>query len=106
MRRAAKADTTSPEIVKALRSAGITVEPRLARVGGGVPDLLAGFRGHNVLLEVKTGIRDCDRKLTQDETSWHETWGGQVAVVSTADEAIDEVLRAAGLLALAGRDKA
>ena len=92
MRRAAKTDLSQSEIVKKLRSCGVSVEPRVATVGHGVPDLLCGFLGRNVLLEVKTGERECDRKLTNDERGWHENWSGQVAVVSNFDEAMEAVL--------------
>ena len=92
MRRAAKTDFSQSEIVKKLRSCGVSVEPRMATVGHGVPDLLCGFQGRNVLLEVKTGERDCDRRLTNYERGWHDNWSGQVAIVSTFDEAMDAVL--------------
>jgi hypothetical protein len=94
VRRAAKADTSQLEIVKKLRQCGVTVEPRISRVGQGVPDLLCGYRGRNILLEIKTGARDCDRRLTQDEQGWHESWSGQVAVVSDWEEAMDRILEA------------
>lgn len=95
MRRAAKVDNTQPAITKALRDAGMTVQP-LHVVGKGCPDLIVGWRGkHNVLLEVKTGDRECDRKLTQMETDWHAAWNGQVAIVSTPEEAVLAVMEAA-----------
>jgi hypothetical protein len=94
VRRAAKSDTAQLEIVRKLRSCGVTVDPRISRVGQGVPDLLCGFRGRNILLEVKTGARDCDRKLTQDEQDWHASWAGQVAVVSDWEEAMRHILEA------------
>lgn len=89
MRRAAHVDSSQAEIVKALRAAGMQVQS-LASVGAGVPDLLVGWRGRNYLLECKT--ERCDggrgRGLTAAEQQWHETWPGQVAVVSTPDEAV------------------
>lgn len=91
MRRAARVDNTQADIVKALRMAAMTVQP-LHTIGKGVPDLLVGWRGRNVLLELKTG----NARLTADETGWHEKWAGQVATVSTPDDAVDAVLRACG----------
>lgn len=88
MRRAARVDTASADIERALKQIGASVEPKLSRIGQGVPDLLVGWRGRNVLLEVKTGTG----KLTTDETQWSEKWAGQYAVVRTPDEAIDAVL--------------
>ena len=95
MRRAAKVDLSQREIVKTLRGMGASVEPRLARVGEGVPDLLVGWRGVNILLETKTGDRPCDRKLSSDEQRWHDSWAGSVAIVSTPEEAYMAVLAAA-----------
>jgi hypothetical protein len=95
MRRAARTDSNHQEIVKMLRQCAISVQP-LHTVGGGVPDLLCGFRGVNVLLEVKDGAKPPSaRALTADEDKWHAKWSGQVAIVSTPDEAVEAVLGAA-----------
>ena len=98
MRRAARTDANQAAIVRALESLGCTVQS-LAAVGGGVPDLLIGWRGLNLLLEVKDGGKPpSERKLTPDQVRWHRDWRGQVAVVETVDDAIQAVLRAnAGL---------
>ena len=88
MRRAAKVDRNQAEIVAALRSAGVTVQP-LHTVGDGCPDLLCGFRRHNFLLECKmpgTG------KLTPDQIEWHGGWKGQVIVVEDAEAALAVVM--------------
>ena len=53
-RAAGKVDANQAQIVKKLRDCAVKVEI-LSDVGKGVPDLLAGFRGVNVLLEVKDG---------------------------------------------------
>lgn len=88
MRRAAKIDANQPDIVASLRKAGVSVQP-LHTVGGGVPDLLCGFRGNNALLEVKDGSKPPSaRKLTGDQEQWHAAWNGQVAVVKDVDEAL------------------
>ena len=64
MRRAARADSNQAEIVDALRKVGASVQP-IHTVGGGVPDLLVGFRGQNYLFEVKDGEKaPSDRRLT------------------------------------------
>ena len=91
MRRAARIDANQPSIVEALRVIGATVEP-IYMVGGGVPDLLVGYRGVNWLIEVKDGDKPPSRRrLTPDEQAWHDDWRGQVAVVNDAQEAIDVV---------------
>lgn len=80
-------DANQPEIVKALRSAGASVQS-LADLGKGVPDLLVGFRGQNWLMEVKDWQQPPSRRrLTPDEKKWHDSWTGQKCVVETASEA-------------------
>ncbi len=87
MRRAARVDKVQKEIVDGLRRLGCEVQT-LAPVGGGVPDLLVGWRGQNFLLECKTpGIG----RLTQDQERWHKRWQGQVAVVTSLTAALEEV---------------
>lgn len=88
MRRAAKVDANQSDIIDALRKAGCTVQP-LHAVGQGVPDLLCGYRGQNVLLEVKDGTKPpSKRRRTDAQVIWHDAWRGQVAVVSSVDEAL------------------
>ena len=89
MRRAAKVDANQREIVAALRAVGATVQP-LHSVGQGCPDLLAGYRNVNLLLEVKDGAKPPSaRKLTRDQSDWHAGWKGQACIV----ESVDDVLR-------------
>ncbi len=84
-----KVDRNQPEIVKALRSMGATVEC-LHAVGKGCPDLLVGYRGINLLMEVKDGEKVASaRKLTLDQEKWHNRWQGQRAVVKNISEAAD-----------------
>lgn len=95
MRRyAAQIDDNQPEIVKALRAAGASVEP-LHAVGGGVPDLLVGYRGVNYLLEVKNPMKSpAQQALTKKQKEWHPKWRGQLCVVRTVGEAL-RAIRAA-----------
>lgn len=95
MRRAANLDSNHRDIVLALRQIGATVQS-LASCGGGVPDLLVGYHGVNVTLEVKDGNKPPSaRTLTQAEQDWHATWGGQVAIVYNPDQAQRLVIEAA-----------
>ena len=87
MRRAARLDGNHKEVVDALTKIGATVQS-LASMHGGVPDLLEGYHGKNVLLEVKDGnLPPSARTLTLDELQWQERWGGQVKTVGSAEEA-------------------
>lgn len=91
MRQVARIDANQPEIVKALRQIGATVE-LLHRVGKGCPDLLVGYRGKNWLLEIKDGNKPpSERTLTPDQVTWHQTWQGTVQVVKSVDEALGTV---------------
>ncbi len=89
MRRAARIDANHRAIVEALTRIGVSVQP-LHTVGGGVPDLLCGYRGRTLLFEVKDGSkRPSARKLTPDQVEWAEWWRGDpVLVVTSVDEAI------------------
>lgn len=97
MRRAAKIDENQNEIVKALRAVGASVQT-LAAVGKGVPDLLVGYQGKTILIEVKDGKKPpSERRLTEDQIKWHGSWnGGPVAIVTDVEGA----WRAVGLLRL------
>jgi hypothetical protein len=72
-------DSNQIEIVSALRQAGATVAI-LSNVGGGIPDLLVGWRGINLLLEVKN-LDGRGKRLTPAESEFMDTWRGQVAIV-------------------------
>lgn len=90
--RAAKVDVNQVQIVSALKKAGIAVKS-LAAVGQGFPDLIAGFRGVNVLLEIKRPERPGRR--TPDQVTFLASWPGLVKVVTSPDEAIRVVVDAA-----------
>lgn len=92
MRRNGRVDGNHPEIVKALRQAGMSVAIT-SGLGGGFPDLVVGWRGVNVLLEVKDGTKPPSaRALTADEKDWHAKWGGQISVVESPQGAVDAVI--------------
>jgi hypothetical protein len=89
MRHAARIDANQEQIVSALRAMGATV--RVVTQGNGLPDLLVGFRGVTILMEVKDGQKvPSARKLTPAEQKFFDEWrGGIVAIVNSVDEAID-----------------
>jgi len=88
MFRAARADENQKTIVEHLRKHHMEVQ-HLHSVGKGCPDLLVGYKGVNVLLEVK---RDKTKKLTPDQVIWHHNWRGQVATVATSEEAYNVIM--------------
>lgn len=87
MRRAAKVDDNQADIVAALRYVGCSVTS-LASVGRGFPDIIVGYDGKNYLMEIKDGNKPpSKRRLTPDEQAWQEAWRGQVAVVTSVEDA-------------------
>jgi hypothetical protein len=87
-----RVDVNQHAIVAALRSAGASVAI-LASLGGGIPDLLVGWRGVNFLLEVKA---DSKCRLTPDEARFHDTWRGQAAVICSIDDALHALFMIGG----------
>lgn len=88
MTRARRVDDNQAAVVAALRQVGASVQI-LSAVGQGCPDILAGYRGVNVLLEIKDGSKPPSaRVLTPDEHDWQIAWRGQVTTVKNADEAL------------------
>jgi Holliday junction resolvase len=81
----ARIDTNHKEIVKALRQAGATVVS-LAAMKHGCPDLLVGYQGETVLMEIK---RDAKAKFTSDQLDFMGKWkGGAISRVDSVDAAI------------------
>jgi len=88
MRRAAAVDANQTAIIRALRKAGVSVQP-LHTVGQGCPDIIAGFRGVNYLLEIKDGSKSPSaRGLTDAQLRWHVLWSGHVSIAESVDDAL------------------
>jgi hypothetical protein len=83
MRRAAKVDGNQALIVSAMRRIGAQVL-HLHQIGKGCPDLLACYRGRNVLLEVKLP----GETINKDQAEFIAMWGGELHVVRTPEEAV------------------
>ena len=79
-----RTDGNQAEIVEAARGLGASVACT-HMVKDGFPDLVIGWRGHNLLVEVKSGIG----RLTHDQIVWHEEWRGPRFVVSSAWEMVE-----------------
>ncbi len=88
MRRAAKVDANHGDVVQGLIDFGASVTS-LAAVGNGCPDLLVGFKGCNVLLEIKDGsLPPSARKFKPKQKTWHAAWRGKAHVVNSLEEAL------------------
>lgn len=89
----ARTDANQTEIVRRFREIGASVQV-MSSVGKGFPDLIVGWRGRNILLELKDGSKPPSaRALTVDQVHWHANWAGQVAVVTSVDQAVELVMR-------------
>jgi hypothetical protein len=96
MRRVAQVDENQPEVVAALRGAGASVQI-LSAVGHGCPDILVGYNGRTLLMEIKFPLgTPSHRKLTPPQVEWHARWKGQLAIVHSAKEALDILMEATG----------
>jgi hypothetical protein len=85
---AKRIDANQPSIVRALREIGATVQS-LAEVGDGCPDILVGYRGRNLVFEIKDWKQPPSKKrLTPHEKKWHESWNGSVHVIETFGDAL------------------
>lgn len=73
----------------ALRGAGATV--RIVTQGDGIPDLLVGYNGFSILMEVKDGKKPPSRRqLTEAEQKFFDEWaGGLLVIVYSAQDALD-----------------
>ena len=78
-----RADNNQDEIIDAIRAIGATVQI-LSQVGSGCPDILIGYHGINILIEIK----QLGESLRPNQQIWHNAWAGQSATVHNIDEAI------------------
>ena len=86
MRHRARKDANHAAIVAALRAVGVTVF-ETHQVHDGFPDLVAGYRGVNYLIEVKSTAGE----LTPAQRGLHADWRGCIVVAQTIDEALRRV---------------
>ncbi len=88
MRARPRTDRNQSQIVKELRQMGYSVLS-LASIGKGCPDILVGKAFMNYVFEIKDPERSpSERRLTDDEETFHTLWRGQIAVIETTEEAL------------------
>lgn len=93
-RRAGRTDANQTAIVDALRKVGASVAIT-SGVGQGLPDLIVGWRGKNLLMELKDGDKPPSaRKLTDAEQYFVDHWTGRPVVIV---ESVEDALRAIGV---------
>lgn len=93
MRYANRIDANQNQIVDAMRKVGAVV--RIISQGDGIPDLLVGYKGYTILMEVKDGGKvPSARKLTEAEQRFFDDWrGGMLVVINSVEEAIETLKR-------------
>jgi hypothetical protein len=92
VRYANRIDANQNDIVRALRGFGACV--RIISQGDGIPDLLVGYQGRTILMEVKDGDKPPSaQKLTTAEEKFHFEWTGDTCVIVNSVEAALQVLR-------------
>ncbi len=80
-------DKNQKEIVAFFRSYGATVA-HLHEVGKGCPDLCVGYKGENLLVEIKDGSRPPSaRKLTPVQKEFHDNWTGKIYIIESVQQA-------------------
>ncbi len=88
----ARVDENQKSLVRFLREKGVTVSITSA-TGRGFPDLVCGYKGKNILLEIKDGNKPLSAQaLTPEQRIWHYEWKGQIAVVNSPEGAWAEIL--------------
>lgn len=91
-RRRGRTDANQTEVVADLRAMGVSVTS-IAGVGDGCPDLLVGKWGVTTVVELKDPTKPPSRRrLTPDETAWHDAWLGSAIVAGTAEEVLDHLV--------------
>lgn len=82
VKRGKRVDGNQAEIVDYFVSQGCSVLDTSA-LGGGAPDILVGFKGRNVWVEIKTA----KGRLSRLQRIFHAAWRGQVAVLRCPSDA-------------------
>ena len=93
IRRAAKIDDNQNELVALIRAMGVSVAITSA-AHDGFTDLVMGFGGVTVLVEIKDGSKEPSRrKLTPPQKIFHGSFKGAITVIETEQQAIELVSR-------------
>lgn len=90
--KAHRVDDSQKAIVRYLRDKGVSVAIT-SGMGKGFPDIVCGYKGKNILLEIKDGKKPLSAQvLTPEQRIWHSEWTGQIAVINNPEAAWNEIL--------------
>jgi Holliday junction resolvase len=77
------------DIVNVFRGMGFSVAVT-SMVGNGFPDIVLGKNFRCWLVEIKDGMKpSSERKLTENEMTFHDNWRGAIYIVASIAEAIE-----------------
>lgn len=90
MRRAAKVDGNQAEIVECLRAIPECSVLILSAIGKGCPDILIGYRGANLLVELKNPetLRGEKPETIKRQQEFRDGWRGAVIRATSLKEII------------------
>ena len=84
--RVNRTDGNQTQVVADLRKMGVSVLI-ISSIGDGAPDLVCALDGHTIMVELKDPAQpQSKRKLTDDESTFRETWDGIVITATTTEE--------------------
>jgi Holliday junction resolvase len=86
---ASRVDNNHKEIVIALKEAGASIID-MAKLGGGLPDLIVGYKGQTFLVEIKNLKTQYGRAgLNKNQKKWLQEWtGGPFSMVTDVESAL------------------
>lgn len=88
MRRAARVDVNQQRIVAVFKKASASVAITSSQHNG-YPDLTIGYRGYNILVEIKDGSKPPSaRKLTPKQIEFRNGWKGEYRIITSEAEAL------------------
>lgn len=91
MRKYGRQDSNHGDIRSAFESLGCSVCD-LSALGNGRPDLLIGFGGLCICVEVKDGAKPpSERRLTPDEEKFRMNWKGGYRLVTNLEDVAETV---------------
>ena len=79
-----KTDANQKQIISDLKKIGVSVL-NLSKVGNGCPDLLIGWQGKNILIEIKTAKGN----LNDSQIEFFKEWKGSKFVCKSINEIIE-----------------
>lgn len=97
MKLRAKVDSNQPQIVSVFRKMGCSVA-HTHQIGKGFPDIVISLKTKSGSKTLAVEIKDGDkvksaRKLTYQETIFHEYWQDEIPIIETVEDAINLVNR-------------